>query len=168
MRLAALRGFKEASKETITKSVVVNVPCSTAYNQYSQCEDFPQFMQGMKSIRQIDDNAMQWNAEVGGKDVQWASKLIEQVPDQVIVWESTSGKPNHGRAVFKPQGGDSTLIEVTMRYEPEGVLENVGDALGFVTSRLEGDLQRLKHFVEKRGQETGAWRSEVHGGSTTS
>lgn len=90
------------------------------------------------------------------------------MPDTVIAWESTSGKPNHDRAVFKPQGGDSTLIEVTMRYEPEGIIENVGDAVGFVTSRLEGDLQRLKHFLEKRGQQTGAWRGEVHGGSTTS
>jgi uncharacterized membrane protein len=168
MRLAAFAGFKGASMETITKSVVVNILCSTAYNEYTQFEDFPQFMRGVKSIRQIDDDTMQWNAEVGGKDVQWTSTTTEQVPDTVIAWESTSGKPNHGRAVFKPQGGDSTLIEVTMRYEPEGIIENVGDAVGFVTSRLEGDLQRLKHFLEKRGQQTGAWRGEVHGGSTTS
>jgi uncharacterized membrane protein len=99
--------------------------------------------------------------------MQWTSKITEQAPDQVIAWEDTPGKPNRGRAVFTPQGADSTLIEVTMRYEPEGVLENVGDALGFVTSRLEGDLQRLKHFLDRRGQETGAWRGEVHGGSTT-
>jgi uncharacterized membrane protein len=153
--------------ETITKSVVVNAPCSTVYNQYTQFEDFPQFMQGVKSIRQIDATNLQWHAEIGGKDVQWTAKITEQVPDKVIAWESTSGKPNHGRAVFTPQGADSTLVEVTMRYEPEGFLENVGDALGFVTSRLEGDLQRFKHFVERRGQETGAWRGEVHGGQTT-
>jgi uncharacterized membrane protein len=85
----------------------------------------------------------------------------------VIAWQSTSGKPNSGRAVFTPQGADATLVEVTMGYEPEGVIENIGDALGFVTSRLECDLQRFKHFVEKRGHETGAWRGEVRGGQTT-
>ena len=153
--------------ESASKSIIVEAPIGTVYNQYTQFEQFPQFMQGVKSVQQMDDTTLHWTADIAGKETSWTAKITEQVPDKVIAWESTSGRVNHGRAMFTPQGADQTQVQVQMRYEPEGFVENVGDALGLVTARMEGDLQRFKHFVEQRGQETGAWRGEVHGGQTT-
>ena len=150
---------------TVEKSIVVDVPVSTAYNQWTQFEEFPQFMEGVESVRQEGDTKLYWKANIGGKDVEWEAQITEQTPDRQIAWRSTTGAYNAGTVMFSPDGGDQTRITLRLEYEPEGFFESVGSALGFVDSRVEGDLERFKEFIEGRGAETGAWRGEVHGGA---
>ena len=146
----------------------MRAPLRSVYNQWTQFEQFPQFMEGVRSVQQIDDTTLRWTAQVAGKEVYWTSRITEQVPDQVIAWQSTSGKLNHGRVLFSPNGTDQTTITAVIEYDPEGIVENVADALGFVERRLEGDLERFRNFIERLGQETGGWRGEVHAGKETS
>jgi uncharacterized membrane protein len=151
--------------ETVEKSITVNVPVDTAYNQWTQFEEFPQFMEGVESVRQQDDTRLFWHANIGGKDVEWEAKITEQTPDQRIAWKSVTGAYNAGTVMFAPEGNDSTRITLRLEYEPEGFFENVGSALGFVDRRVEGDLERFRDFIQSRGDETGAWRGEIHGGA---
>ena len=149
---------------SIEKSIDVNVPVRTAYNQWTQFEQFPQFMEGVHEVQQIDDKRLHWRAKVGGKEEEWYAEIVEQIPDQRISWRSTTGATNAGTVTFQPLGANRTRVMLKLEYEPEGVVENVGDALGFVSRRVEGDLERFKKFIESRGTETGAWRGEIHGG----
>jgi uncharacterized membrane protein len=149
---------------TVEKSIEVNVPVSTAYNQWTQFEDFPKFMQGVKEVRQLDETHLHWHAEIFGKDKEWDAEITEQIPDQRIAWRSTSGAPNAGVVNFERIADDRTRIMLRMDYEPEDVVEKVGDWLGIFSSRVEGDLERFKKFIESRGQETGAWRGQVEQG----
>lgn len=153
---------------TVEKSITVNVPVSTAYNQWTQFEEFPRFMQGIESVRQEGDTHTYWKANIAGKDVEWEADIIEQTPDTRVSWRSTTGSPNAGTVSFQPEGADSTRVTLRLEYEPQGFFENLGSALGFVDSRVEGDLERFKEFIEQRGSETGAWRGEIHGGSQVS
>lgn len=148
--------------ETVEKSIQVNVPATTAYNQWTQFEDFPKFMEGIKEVRQLDDTHLHWHAEVAGKDKEWDAQITEQIPDKRIAWRSTTGAPNGGVITFHRIDDNTTRIMVQMDYQPEGVVENVGDALGVFSRRVEGDLERFKDFIESRGQETGAWRGQVN------
>lgn len=150
--------------ENIEKSVKVNVPVSVAYNQWTQFEDFPEFMEGVREVKQLDDKRLYWRADVGGKEKEWEATITDQVPDSRIGWESTSGAPNSGAVTFQPIGDDTTEVTLRLSYDPEGVLENVGDALGFMARRVEDDLQRFKEFIESRGEETGAWRGKISSG----
>jgi uncharacterized membrane protein len=147
---------------TVEKSIVVDVDVRTAYNQWTQFEEFPQFMEGIEKVRQEGDSHTHWHANIVGKDVQWDADIIEQTPDQRVSWRSTTGAHNAGTVSFQPQGSDRTQVTLLLEYEPEGFFETVGSALGFVDSRVEGDLERFKTFIESRGQETGAWRGEIH------
>jgi uncharacterized membrane protein len=149
---------------TLEKSIEVNVPVSTAYNQWTQFEDFPKFMEGVKEVRQLDDTHVHWHAEIAGKDKEWDAEITEQIPDQRIAWRSTSGTPNSGIVTFEKISDDKTRITLRMDYEPEDVVEKAGDAAGVLSRRVEGDLQRFKEFIESRGQETGAWRGKVEQG----
>jgi len=151
----------------IEKDIEVNAPLHTVYNQWTQFEDFPAFMDGVKEVRQIDDTHLHWCAEVAGKDVEWDSEITEQVPDQRVAWRSTSGKLNAGTVEFEPAGDGKTRVCLTMEYDPEGALENVGSAIGVTGHRVKQDLENFKEFIEKRGVETGAWRGEVRGGRKT-
>jgi len=151
--------------DTVEKSITVNVPVSTAYNQWTQFEEFPQFMEGIEEVRQQDDTTLMWKANIAGKNVEWNADIIEQTPDQRISWRSTTGAHNAGTVNFQPEGGDSTRVTLQLEYEPEGFFENVGSALGLVDSRVKGDLERFKEFIEKRGTESGGWRGEVPGGA---
>ena len=151
--------------DTVEKSIVVDVPVSTAYNQWTQFEEFPEFMEGVEEVRQEDDTRLFWRANIGGKDVEWEAEIIEQEPDERISWRSTTGVYNAGAVRFEPAGDGGTEVFLRLEYEPEGFFESVGSALGFVGSRVEGDLERFKEFIEERGGETGAWRGEVHGGA---
>ncbi len=146
---------------TVEKSIEVNVPVNTAYNQWTQFEDFPKFMEGITEVRQIDDTHLHWRAEIGGKEKEWDAEITEQIPDKRIAWRSTSGAANGGAVTFHKVADDTTRIMVQMDYDPEGVVENVGDAVGVFTRRVKGDLERFKDFIEARGQETGAWRGSV-------
>jgi uncharacterized membrane protein len=146
---------------TIEQSIEVEVPVSTVYNQWTQFEEFPRFMQGVKAVRQLDDRHLHWHAEVAGRDKEWDAEISEQHPDERIAWHSTQGAHNAGVVTFHRLDDARTRVMLQMDYEPEGVTEAVGDALGVLSARVKGDLERFKEFIESRGQETGAWRGDV-------
>jgi uncharacterized membrane protein len=149
--------------KTIERTIEVGAPVRTVYNQWTQFEEFPRFMEGVESVSQITDSTVHWVAEIGGKRKEWDARITEQVPDQVIAWEGFGDADNRGRVLFEPaDGGGRTKVSVAIDYEPEGAMEAAGDALGVVGRRIEGDLERFREFVEARGAETGAWRGEVH------
>lgn len=147
----------------IEKSIEVEVPVRTAYNQWTQFEDFPKFMEGVKEVRQLDPKRLHWRAEIGGKEVEWTATITHQEPDRLIAWQSTSGEDNSGSVRFEPLGPTKTRATLRLDYTPEGALEKTGSALGVVSGRVEGDLKRFKKFIESRGVETGAWRGSIHG-----
>ncbi len=146
---------------TVEKSITVNVPINTAYNQWTQFEEFPQFMEGVQEVKQLDDTHMHWRANIAGKEEEWDAVVTEQEPDMRVAWTNTTGARNAGVVTFHRLGDSKTRVMLQMDYDPQGVVENVGDALGFVSRRVEGDLERFKSFIEERGRETGAWRGEV-------
>jgi uncharacterized membrane protein len=148
--------------ERVEKTIEVRRPVRTVYNQWTQFEDFPRFMAGVKEVRQIDDTHVHWHAEIWGKDKEWDAEITEQVPDERISWKSVSGAENAGTVRFEPLGPDRTRVRLVMAYEPEGAVENVGDALGIFSSRVQSTVEDFKKFIEERDQETGAWRGQVH------
>jgi uncharacterized membrane protein len=152
---------------SITKSIDVNVPVRTAYDQWTQFESFPQFMEGVEEVQQLDDTHLHWRAKVGGKETEWDAIITEQIPDERVAWTSTSGQPNGGVVTFHRLGDDLTRVTVQMEWEPQGVTESVGSALGFDDRRVQGDLDRFKEFIESRGAPTGAWRGQVNQTSTS-
>lgn len=146
---------------TVAKSINVHVPVRTAYNQWTQFEEFPRFMGGVQEVQQLDDTHLHWHTRIAGNDEEWDAEITEQIPDQRIAWRSISGAPNAGVVMFRPISDVDTQVSVQMTYEPHGVVENVGDMLGLVERQVENDLERFKEFIEKRGTATGAWRGEV-------
>ena len=154
--------------ERIEKSFEIRAPVRTVYNQWTQFEEWPQFMDGIEEVRQIDDTHLYWRASVGGKQKEWEAEITEQVPDQTIAWRSTSGAPNGGQVRFQSAGPDRTRVILVMEYEPETAVEKAGDALGVLSRRVEKTVEDFKEFIEQRGRETGGWRGEVHGGRETS
>jgi uncharacterized membrane protein len=151
----------------IEKSIEVNAPLRAVYNQWTQFEDFPRFMEGVKEVRQVDDTHLRWHAEIGGKDKEWDAVITEQVPDSIIAWRSVAGAENAGRVEFHP-AGTGTRITVKLTYDTEGAVEKIGDWVGVVGRRVEGDLKRFRDFIESRGRETGQWRGEVRSGQKVS
>ncbi len=147
--------------KTIEESIEIDVPVSVAYNQWTQFEEFPRFMEGVEKVEQIDDRRLHWVAEVAGKRNEWDAEISEQRPDERVAWHSTSGTPNAGAVTFHRLDDNRTKVMVQVEYEPEGAVETVGDALGMVERRTKGDLEKFKEFIESRGTETGAWRGEV-------
>ena len=162
MTFAAHQSNAEKVMERVEKSVEVNCPISTVYNQWTQFEEFPRFMAGVKEVRQLDDTHVHWHAEIWGKDKEWDAEITEQEPDKRISWKSISGAPNAGTVRFEPLGADRTRVRLVMAYEPEGAVENAGDALGIFTRRVESTVKDFKEYIESRGSETGGWRGEVH------
>lgn len=150
----------------IEASIEVNVPVSTAYNQWTQFEEFPRFMDGIESVKQIDDRTLEWHANIAGNDETWTAEITEQEPDQRISWRSTSGARNDGVVTFEPIDENRTGVRLEIYWEPTGAVERVGDALGFDERQVKGDLERFKKFIESRGTETGAWRGEIKEGTT--
>ena len=149
----------------VEKSIQVGVPVSTAYNQWTQFEDFPHFLGGVSEVRQLDDRRLHWVAEIAGVRREWEAAILEQVPDQKVAWAATSGATNAGAVRFEPAGPASTVVSLTLEYEPEGVVEQVGDKLGIVERQVQSDLERFKQLVESQGYETGAWRGSVNEGA---
>ena len=145
----------------VTQSIDVDVPVRTAYNQWTQFEEFPKFMSGVRQVRQLDDTHLKWTAEIAGKDKTWKAEITEQNPDERVAWKATDGAENAGVVTFHRLAEGKTRVTVQMDIDPEGVVENVGDALGFPDRQVKGDLERFKKFIEERGTETGAWRGEV-------
>jgi uncharacterized membrane protein len=151
---------------TITESIEVDLPVSTAYNQWTQFEDFPLFMEGVEHVEQIDDTRLHWVAKVGGKTNEWDAKILEQHPDKQISWISEDGKKTRGTVTFEPIGESRTRITLSMSYQAEGLTETLGSAVGLDQRRVRGDLERFKELIESRGAESGAWRGEVSAGTT--
>jgi uncharacterized membrane protein len=145
----------------IMESIDVNVPVRTAYDQWTQFESFPKFMEAVKEVRQLDDTTLEWVADVAGKEKRWKAKITEQKPDERVAWTSVDGARNAGVVTFHRLGEGVTRVTLQLDVDPEGPIENVGDALGVVKRQVQGDLKRFKEFIESRGQETGAWRGEV-------
>jgi uncharacterized membrane protein len=146
---------------TIEKSIEVNVPVRTAYNQWTQFEEFPRFMEGVKEVNQLDDTHLHWKAAIAGQQKEWDAEITEQTPDQRIAWTSRGGAINGGVVTFHRLSDAKSKVMLQLEYAPQGVAENVGDALGVVSLRVQGDLERFKEFIETRGRETGAWRGQV-------
>jgi len=145
----------------IEKSIEVNVPVKTAYNQWTQFEEFPKFMEGVEQVKQITDKRLHWKANIAGKAEEWDAEITEQIPDQRIAWTSKGGAMNTGLVIFSPLSDAKSKLTLQMEYVPNGPIEKTGDAMGLVTRRVEGDLKRFKDFIESRGRETGEWRGTV-------
>ena len=146
---------------SIEESIEVNVPVKTAYNQWTQFEDFPKFMENVLEVRQLDDKHLHWRAKVAGDEKQWDAEITEQIPDKRIAWRSVSGARNGGVVTFHKISDNETRIMLQIDYEPEGALEKLGDAMGGVRLQARSSLQRFKEMLEQRGAETGAWRGKI-------
>ena len=152
---------------TIEQSVEVEVPVRTAYNQWTQFEDFPQFMEGVESIKQLDDTTLHWVTEIAGQKREFDAKITEQTPDQRIAWRADGEVKQAGVVTFHRVADSKTRIMLQMEFDPEGFAEKAADALGIVQARAKGDLGRFKNFIEARGSESGAWRGEVDQSATS-
>jgi len=143
------------------ESIEVNVPVSTAYNQWTQFEEFPQFMEGVEKVIQLDDTRLHWVAEIAGQHREWDATITEQRPDERIAWTSTSGAKNAGVVTFHRIDDNTTRVMLQMEFEPDDAMEKTGDVLGMVRRQVKRNLERFKDFIESRGRETGAWRGEI-------
>jgi len=150
---------------TIEKSIHVEVPVQQAYNQWTQFESFPRFMEGVESVTQLDDTHLHWKAEIGGVSREWDAEIVDQTPDERITWRSVGGTKNDGTVSFAPDKPIGTRVTLRLEYEPEGAVEKTGDVLNMVERRSQKDLERFKEFIESAGTETGGWRGEVKPGS---
>jgi len=145
----------------IEESVEVEVPVRTAYDQWTQFETFPQFMEGVEEVRQLDETHVHWVVEFGGVTRDWDAEITEQHPDERVAWRATDGADNAGVVTFHRLDDSRTRVMLQLDFDPEGLVETVGDKLGFVSRRAKGDLARFKDFIETRRTETGAWRGDV-------
>src|SRR5919206_1529238 len=146
---------------SITKSIDVNVPVRTAYNQWTQFESFPHFMEGVEQVQQIDDTHLHWKTNINGKEAEYDAVITEQIPDERVAWKSTTGQPNAGVVTFHRLGEDSTRVTVQIDWQPQGITEQAGSLLGFDDRQVGQDLDNFKNFIENRGAPTGAWRGSV-------
>jgi len=145
----------------IDAAVDVEVPVSTAYNQWTQFEEFPRFMDGIESVQQLDDARLHWVANIAGRRAEWDARILEQHPDQQVTWISEDGRTTRGTVTFEPLGEGRTLIRLSMSYRTEGPRDALGAAIGLDRRRVQGDLDRFKQLIEAQGRESGAWRGEV-------
>jgi HSP20 family molecular chaperone IbpA len=145
----------------IEKSVEINVPVHTAYNQLTQFTEFPRFMQGVQEIRQLDDTHLHWHSKSDGQDKEWDSEITQQIPDQCIAWRNITGPKNAGKIVLQPIAQDKTKVTLSMEFEPEPSSPDAANAEANIAQRIEQDLARFKKLIETQGQESGEWRGEV-------
>ena len=136
---------------SVERSITVEVPVRTAYDQWTQFEDFPHFMGGVQEVRQLDDRRLHWVAEIAGVRREWEARVLEQVPDEKVAWAATSGATNAGAVRFAATGPTSTTVFLTLDHEPEGLVEKAGDKLGLVERQVTSDLERFKRLVEDAG-----------------
>ena len=151
----------KSTASKIMESIDVEVPVTTAYNQWTQFEEFPRFMEGVESVEQTDDATLRWKASIGGVTKEWTARITEQTPDKRIAWTNIDGAANAGVVTFHRLSDTSSRVALQLDYAPEGVVENVGDMLGVVSRRATADLERFKKFIEERGRETGAFRGTI-------
>ena len=145
------------------ESITVDVPVRVAYDQWTQFEAFPVFMDGVERVVQLDDKHLRWTASVAGQEKEWEAEIVDQTPDRRIAWKSVAGAPNAGAVLFRPIGPDQTEVTLRMEAEPEGMVESAGDALGFLQRQVHGDLERFKEHVERDPGAGEGWRGEIHG-----
>jgi len=150
---------------SVEESVEIDVPVETAYNQWTQFEEFPRFMEGIDEVRQPDDTHLHWVASSGGRRREWDAEISEQRPDERIAWHATSGKRNAGVVTFHRIGDERSKVMVQLDFEPEGLRESLGSMVGLDRRRIRGDLERFSELVELRGGESGAWRGTVEEGT---
>lgn len=148
------------------ESIDVDVPVRTAYDQWTQFESFPNFMEGVESVEQLDDTTLEWKASIAGIKKEWRARITEQTPDQRIAWTATDGATNAGVVTFHRLDDHKCRVALQLDVQPDGPIESAGDALGFVQRRAKGDLERFKKFIEERGNATGAWRGAVEQNAT--
>jgi uncharacterized membrane protein len=149
---------------TVEESIEVDVPVRVAYDQWTQFESFPEFMDGVEEVRQLDDTHLHWRASFGGHEVEWDAVITEQLPDERVAWRATDGRINAGVVTFHRLSDGSSRVMVQIEHESEGVMEKVGSALGADKREVKNSLERFKELVERRRGATGAWRGEVEGG----
>jgi uncharacterized membrane protein len=149
--------------ETVEKIIEVNSPLSTVYNQWTQFESFPEFMDGVLEVQQLDDKRLHWKATVGGKVKEWDAEIIQQTPDSLIAWRSVSGPTHNGTVSFRTRGPSRTEIMVRVEFQPESMLESLAGTFGVVGRRIEADLEQFKDFIQNRPAETGSWRGRISG-----
>ena len=135
----------------VQKQIEIDVPVSTVYNQWTRFEKFPSIMDGVHEVRHIDERRLWWDAEVGFRRKQWEAEICQQVPDRIITWRATDGSENAGTVAFDALGESRTRLRLEMSFAPDGFVETVGEALGFASRRVDGDLQHFKEYLERRG-----------------
>jgi uncharacterized membrane protein len=145
----------------IERSIDVNVPVRVAYNQWTQFEEFPRFMEGVEEVRQLDDVTLHWKVNVGGKEREYKARITEQLPDERIAWAAEGENDNAGVVTFHRLDDTTTRVMLQVEYATSDFVEKAGSAVGVVDRRVKGDLERFKEFIEERGSETGAWRGRV-------
>jgi uncharacterized membrane protein len=148
----------------MTEAIEVDVPVRVAYDQWTQFESFPKFMDGVDKVEQLDDKRLEWTATIAGKTKHWRAEIVDQQPDVLVSWRSTSGARNDGEVRFEPVTADRTRIMLELDIDPDGLIETAGDALGVVERQVRGDLERFREFIELRREPTGAWRGRVDDG----
>ena len=148
----------------VQKSIDVSKPLRMVYDQWTQFEEFPRFMEGVEAVHQLDDRHLHWKARIAGRTEEWDAEIVDQKPDELIAWRHTRGAVNRGVVFFAPVDEGTTRVTLALDYDPEGLVEKAGDALGFVSRRVKGDLERFKRFIEERATPTGAWRGEIRPG----
>jgi uncharacterized membrane protein len=146
---------------TVTESVDVEVPVTTAYNQWTQFESFPQFMGGVEEVRQLDDTHTHWVTQMGGVTREFDATITEQHPDERVAWKTENGPKQAGVVTFHKLDDNHTRVTAQMDFEPEGIAEKAADKVGMIEGRVKGDMERFKQFIEGQGRETGAWRGDV-------
>ncbi|NVI86613.1 SRPBCC family protein [Actinomadura sp. BRA 177] len=146
---------------TITESVNVTVPIRTAYDQWTQFETFPRFMDGVEEVRQLDDTTLHWTTRIAGVTREFDARITEQLPDERVAWKSLDGPTHAGVVTFHRLDETTTRITAQLEIDPAGFAEKAGDRLGALTHRVRGDLRRFKTFIESRGVQTGGWRGQV-------
>lgn len=147
---------------TVTESVDVNVPVRTAYNQWTQFETFPDFMDGVREIRQLDATHTHWKTEIGGVKREFDAEITEQLAEERVAWKSTEGEKQAGVVTFQPLDGTHTRVTVQMDFDPQGIVESAGDKLGIVDRRVKGDLKRFKEYIESRSGIESGTRGQIN------
>jgi uncharacterized membrane protein len=148
---------------TTKQTIEVAVPIRNVYDQWTQFEEFPRFMDGVEAVKQLDDKRLHWTATVGGKLKEWDAEIVEQRPDEVISWRSTSGAKNAGAVTFQ-SSDKGTKVTLLLEYEPEGPAEKAGEVLGVLDRQVRSSLERFRKVIESRRTPTGAWRGTIEGG----
>jgi len=160
--------LRRSSMKTIEKYIDVNIPVRAVYNQWTQFEEFPKFMENIERVQQLDETGLHWVAKIAGVTVEWDAEILEQVPDKRIAWYGARGPIRNGIVSFNPINDSITRVVLRIDYEPETFVEETGDKMGIASNRVQEDLQRFKEFIETRGVETGAWRGKINNGSLQS